>query len=229
MINAIKEKLRKKSSTFMFLQLFAYDLHLAQIRLKNKIVPSKRKKINKYKNQKNLRLHWGCGSTRLDKWLNVDGWKTSATDFEYDLRKPIPLSDNSVSHIFTEHVLEHVTIEEGKLVLKEFFRILKKDGIARIVVPDLELCCNAFLSKDTNWFAKVDNKFETAGMGFNSIFYNHSHRYIYDFESLNQLLLEAGFKTIKKQKYNESFDEELLNDNSSESRRLVSLYIEAVK
>ena len=66
-------------------------------------------------------------------------------------------------------------------------------------------------------------------MGFNSIFYNHSHRYIYDFESLNQLLLDAGFKKIKKQKYNESFDKELLVDNSDESRKLVSLYVEAIK
>lgn len=114
-------------------------------------------------------------------------------------------------------------------MLKEFYRILEKDGVARIVVPDLELCCNAFLSKDTDWFANVDDKFETAGMGFNSIFYNHSHRYIYDFESLNQLLLDAGFKTIKKQKYNESFDKELLIDKSLESKRLVSLYVEAVK
>jgi hypothetical protein len=126
MISIIKEKLRKKPSTFMFLQMFAYELHLAQIRFKNKLIPSKKRKINKYKNQKNLQLHWGCGSTRLDKWLNVDGWKTSATDFEYDLREPIPLSDNSVSYIFTEHVLEHVTIGEGKLVLKNFIEYLKK-------------------------------------------------------------------------------------------------------
>ena len=229
MIKIIKEKLGNKPSTFMFLQIFAYEIHLAKIRIKNKIFPSKKLKINKYKNQENLRLHWGCGSRKLDKWVNVDGWKTSATDFEYDLRESIPLSNSSVSYIFTEHVLEHITIEEGRMVLKEFHRILNKDGIARIVVPDLELCCNAFLSKDVNWFEKVDDKFETAGMGFNSIFYNHSHRYIYDFESLNQLLLDAGFKTIKKQKYNESFDKELLVDNSDESRKLVSLYVEAIK
>lgn len=229
MIKTIKEKLKKKQSTFMFLQLLAYEIHLAKIRIKNKIIPSKKLKINKFKNQKNLRLHWGCGSRKIHKWLNVDGWKTPATDFEYDLRESIPLSDNSVSHIFTEHVLEHITLEEGKMVLKEFHRILNKDGIARIVVPDLELCCDAFLSRDVNWFAKVDDSFETAGMGFNSIFYNHSHRYIYDFESLNQLLLDAGFKTIKKQKFNESFDKELLIDNTDESRRLVSLYVEAVK
>jgi len=111
MIRVIKEKLRKKSSTFMFLQMFAYELYLDQIGFKNKIIPSKKRKINQYKNQKNLQLHWGCGSTRLDKWLNLVGWKTSATDFEYDLREFIPLSDNSVSYIFTEHVLEYVTIE----------------------------------------------------------------------------------------------------------------------
>ena len=35
MIRIIKEKLRKKPSTFMFLQMFAYELHLAQIRFKN--------------------------------------------------------------------------------------------------------------------------------------------------------------------------------------------------
>ena len=40
MIKIIKEKLRNKPSTFMFLQMFAYEMHLAKIRIKNKI-PSK--------------------------------------------------------------------------------------------------------------------------------------------------------------------------------------------
>ena len=71
MIKIIKEKLRNKPSTFMFLQIFAYEMHLLKIRIKNKIIPSKKLKINKYKNQKNLRLHWGCGSRKLHKWVNV--------------------------------------------------------------------------------------------------------------------------------------------------------------
>ena len=55
MIKIIKEKLKNKPSTFMFLQIFAYEIHLAKIRIKNKIFPSKKLKINKYKNLKNLK------------------------------------------------------------------------------------------------------------------------------------------------------------------------------
>ena len=43
------------------------------------------------------------------------------------------------------------------------------------------------------------------------------------------MLKEAGFKTIKKLNFNESDHLDLKIDNSDESRKLVSLYVEAIK
>ena len=231
MIQNLKERLKSKPSTFLLIEMFMYELHLLNVRLMSRLSPFKRKKIRELKKKKNVKLHWGCGSTKLPGWTNIDGWKSPATDLVTDLRESIPLSNNSTSFIFTEHVLEHVTIEEGAKVLKEFYRILNTNGVARIVVPDLELCCEAFIKGELSWFKKVGipAQSSTAGMGFNSIFYNHSHRYIYDYDSLVIMLKEAGFKKISKSSFNGSIYEELQIDKTDESRQLVSLYVEAIK
>ena len=34
-------------------------------------------------------------------------------DFMWDLRKPLPLPENSVDFIYNEHFLEHLTADEG--------------------------------------------------------------------------------------------------------------------
>lgn len=55
---------------------------------------------------------------------------------KFDLRKPIPLPDNSVTRILTEDFLEHIHVYDIKKLLQECFRILKYRGIMRIGVPD---------------------------------------------------------------------------------------------
>ena len=54
------------------------------------------------------------------------------------------------------------------------------------------------------------------------------HKSCWDFESLENALSIHGFKNIKKYDYNVG-TQELLIDNDSEDRKLVSIYIEADK
>lgn len=63
MISIIKEKLRKKPSTLMFLQMFAYELHLAQIRFKNKVIPIKKAENKSIQKSEKLKITLGL-------WIN---------------------------------------------------------------------------------------------------------------------------------------------------------------
>lgn len=61
----------------------------------------------------------------------ADGWAVG-----HDLRKPLPLSDNSVSRILTEDFVEHIRSEETARLLVECHRILKPGGHLRMACPD---------------------------------------------------------------------------------------------
>jgi len=59
-------------------------------------------------------------------------------DFEFlvgDIRK-MPIKSCSFNFIYCRHVIEHVNKEEGSNLLKEFLRILEKNGIVFIVTPN---------------------------------------------------------------------------------------------
>jgi len=54
----------------------------------------------------------------------------------HDLTKPIPLSDNSVDGILSEHFFEHILYDDIEFLLAESYRVLKSGSMLRIAVPD---------------------------------------------------------------------------------------------
>lgn len=64
----------------------------------------------------------------------------------WDLSKGIPFEDNSFDVIYNSHVMEHIDLHAVLLFLKEIYRVLKKGGIVRIVVPDLKILINHYVS-----------------------------------------------------------------------------------
>ena len=53
--------------------------------------------------------------------------------------KHIPEKDNSVSILYSSHMLEHLDDKETDIFLKESLRVLIKGGLIRIVIPDFEI------------------------------------------------------------------------------------------
>ena len=64
----------------------------------------------------------------------------------HDLSKGIPFPDGSVDVVYHSHLLEHLDREVAEAFLREVRRVLKAGGIHRIVVPDLEKICRAYLA-----------------------------------------------------------------------------------
>jgi len=71
----------------------------------------------------------------LDKFLKILKTKTI---LHHDICNGLPFDDSVVNNIFTSHFIEHITKQQGKKVLCECYRVLKKDGILRVICPSLD-------------------------------------------------------------------------------------------
>lgn len=64
----------------------------------------------------------------------------------HNLAKGLSFSSNSVDVVYHSHLLEHLDREIARTFLSEVLRVLKPGGIQRIVVPDMEKVCRAYVS-----------------------------------------------------------------------------------
>jgi SAM-dependent methyltransferase len=63
----------------------------------------------------------------------------------HDLSKGVPFPNDSVDAVYHSHVLEHLDRELAHTFMREVRRVLKPGGVHRIVVPDFERYCRAYL------------------------------------------------------------------------------------
>lgn len=169
-----------------------------------------------------LKLNVGCGKVKLPGWVNID--IEPSADFVIDVRKGLPFEDYSLDFIYNEHFLEHLTFEEGEKVLREFYKCLKKGGVVRIAMPDLDWVIQQY-NKDfkyQDWFPGPEYKFvETKGRAINVAFYWWGHKYLYNEEDLRNHLIKAGFQKIKRCEWNKSNYRELSNLETRKETRLI--------
>jgi predicted SAM-dependent methyltransferase len=220
------------AKTFIPLLLFQWiriENHLLWVRWNNRLNPYKIWKRFHLKRIKNLKLHWACGTKILPDWINIDGWSKHGIDYVMDLRCKLPFEDNSVNYVFMEHALEHFSFSDGISILHELYRVMTSRGVIRIIVPDLERYCSAYSALDRNWFKLAGPKFTTLAEGINYVFFDHFHRFMYDFESLSLVLSEAGFHDISKSTHLTSEYKELRQDTDLPNRKALNLYVEAHK
>ena len=65
----------------------------------------------------------------------------------HNLTEPLPFKDKTFDAAYSSHVLEHFSRDKGRKFVEEQFRVLKKGGVCRAVVPDLEMLCRSYLDK----------------------------------------------------------------------------------
>ncbi|MCG9900453.1 MAG: methyltransferase domain-containing protein [Hydrotalea sp.] len=89
-------------------------------------------------------LNLGCGSRYLENWENLDFISTNDNVKAYNLLNGLPYSDETFDVVYHSHVLEHFSYHSAEKFIKECYRVLKKGGVIRIVVPDLEQIVNMY-------------------------------------------------------------------------------------
>lgn len=90
-------------------------------------------------------LNIGCGSTFSPNWINIDIDSDSPHVQAYDIRKGLPYADQSFAACYHSHLLEHLSQSGAKQLLAECYRVLRPQGIIRVVVPDLAAIAHHYL------------------------------------------------------------------------------------
>ncbi|KAF3889675.1 MULTISPECIES: class I SAM-dependent methyltransferase [Nostocales] len=225
--------------------------------------------ITNRKLEERILLNLGCGQTRPLGWINTDSslnslfqkypiiqhlmikihksikYSTSNVIF-MDLRYAWKFKDCSVDVVYASHVFEHLTLKTSQLFMNEAFRVLRPNGILRIVVPDLyqlaknyvsryeqgdEIASQEFLefinlhkegtySKNRNIFVKILNFLQS---------YPHQHKYMYDALSIKHFMSANGFVDICESTYGESKYISEISQVEFTKEGVPSIYIESKK
>jgi len=145
---------------------------------------------------KTNKLHIGCGNVKIDGFINIDAFKTEATDFNCQIEAlPKYIKPNTISLIYSSHTLEHFSRRDSIEVLKMFYDFLEPTGELRISVPDLLKLSDIAKRRKMEF----NDMLTVQGvlMGGQDTRYNY-HKSIYWFDLLKQILTDIGFKNISK-------------------------------
>jgi SAM-dependent methyltransferase len=91
------------------------------------------------------KLNFGCGTRLAAGWTNIDFHSDNKLVRRVNLLNGFPFPDKHFDVVYSSHVLEHFSPDEGEFLIRESYRVLKVGGIIRIVVPDLEGSCREYL------------------------------------------------------------------------------------
>lgn len=170
----------------------------------------RRRIINDYclANPETRRLQIGAGETSLQGWLSTDISPCSDGIAFLDASKPFPFDDGMFDYVYTEHMIEHLSWDDGLLMLGEIRRILKPGGVVRIATPDLAVLVglhgddrSAMGEKYVQW---ITDKFLPnisvyhPTFVINNAFRNWGHQFLYDGATIEMAMRWAGFADIKR-------------------------------
>jgi predicted SAM-dependent methyltransferase len=191
------------------------------------------------------KLQIGAESNSIGGWLNVDIHPKTNEVAYMDATEIFPFADDSLDYIFSEHMIEHVTFEGGKFMIKECFRTLKRGGKIRIATPDLAFLIQLY-SKEKSAIQKryidfsIERYFKNQAPAFDTLVINNfmrdwGHQFVHDEKSLTYLLQEAGFQSIIQVNVGESNDLHFQNieqhgkEITDDFNKLESIVMEAQK
>lgn len=146
----------------------------------------------------------------MEGWTSVDMNDNCALNL--DLTAPLPFPDNSVSMIYSSHVLEHFKITELFRLICECRRILKPDGIFSACVPDAEIYLEAYhfpekFNPDIFCRYKSAYHFNSKIDYVNYVAYmDGHHKYMFDNENIIVILKKAGFRNVRLRDFNKTLD-----------------------
>jgi len=158
-------------------------------------------------------LNVGCGFSNKSqiKGFNNDNWKEIRLDIDKTVKPDVVGSSTdmslietaSVDAVYSSYNLDHIYAHEVPIALKEFYRVLNKDGIAVVKCPDIQTVCE-LIAQDkllellyespigpiypidviygNRWQIQNGNEYMAKKVGFT-------------YSALDASFLEAGFKT----------------------------------
>jgi predicted SAM-dependent methyltransferase len=154
-------------------------------------------------------LQIGAAGTTLDNWFNTDLDPRKEGVYYLDATQPLPFPDHSFDFIFSEHMIEHIPFASGLQLLSECRRVLKPSGVVRTATPNLKNILALIADHDPDveryldWavetFKLPQKPFPKAPVVINNFFRSWGHQFLYDPETLREVMARAGFRDIVQQ------------------------------
>jgi len=91
-----------------------------------------------------MKLHLGSGIRYLEGYIHIDIAEYDHIDIKTSVDKLNSLKNNSADEIYASHVLEYFDQNEVEDVLMEWKRVLKKNGILRLAVPNFKTLIDVY-------------------------------------------------------------------------------------
>jgi predicted SAM-dependent methyltransferase len=98
--------------------------------------------------------------------------------------------DNSVDLIYASHVIEHLSVADAKRAIAEWYRVLKRNGVLRLAVPDFGMMVRMYMD-----YVGLDIILGPL-MGGQDYEQNY-HKSVFDEAYLSKLMTEAGFRNVE--------------------------------
>ncbi|MGI5146914.1 class I SAM-dependent methyltransferase [Plantactinospora sp. CA-294935] len=192
-----------------------------------------------FEKQADIRLNLGCGLRAPAGWVNIDRspsltlarvpgarsllrragvlskehmvpWPRSIKQF--DVTKPLPYPNSSVSAIYSSHTLEHLYYDQALLLLRECHRTLRPGGMIRLALPDAQVLARRLLSAAGDEAAAAGLEFTknllmgplsrpTRRERVVTRFSSSSHRWQPTPALVHEMLRQAGFPNPQPREY----------------------------
>lgn len=175
-------------------------------------------KMKQYIKSHDIRkLQLGSGKNVLEEWLNTDSIPLDRRVILLDVNFRLPFEDNVFDYIYSEHMIEHISYEKVSYMFQECYRVLKPGGIIRVATPDLHFLIDLLNPNKTDiqqryirWAIDTyilqfngdrpnntcDKSIYNETFVINNFFTAWGHKFIYDFDTLKNLLESIGFEHI---------------------------------
>jgi SAM-dependent methyltransferase len=90
----------------------------------------------------------------------VEHWGEGITPLIQEALDPLPIASATVGTVFASNFFEHFTVEEGRLVLSEAWRVLQPGGHLIVVQPNFRLQPRRYFDDYTHKTIYTDNGFQ---------------------------------------------------------------------
>lgn len=129
--------------------------------------------------------------------------------------KGLPIPEGGCEAVYCSHILEHLSLLDFRLALKNTWRILKPGGRFRLVMPDLENHIWQYTQNSTPEAAILfmeatclghKTRPRSVSRALLEAVGSNYHLWLWDYKSLMPELLKAGFVNIRRARFNDSED-----------------------
>lgn len=144
-----------------------------------------------------LKLHVGCGTVKLDGYVNIDLRQVKGVTDIIASCDNLPYAENTVDEIISYHLIEHFDEPEAKKVMSHWYSLLKDEGQCVIETPNvIEMARKMISVYETEELVRPGYIYGCHDKTGRETIVNDNHKWGYTQQSLRKYLLDIGFKYV---------------------------------